>query len=192
MDLGTLDVLHSTGSAELSARRSRGVWPPDSTVEWNRTKMKPRISDGPSAGSPLGGERREVSSKCPDAPRSNVFLYPARRIAAIMRISAVRGIRFGTVASPNVGQRTTFDPDWSLLWESSTLKVIQSSCRPTAVPKWVSLCAVMRSDSYGRHREQFKNAVSPPEQNERLGQSEKRGMQGGLFSLNRVLGVRKF
>ena len=49
------------------------------------------------------------------------------------------GIHFGTVAPPNVGQRPTFDPESSLLWESTTLMVARSACRPTAVPKWIRL-----------------------------------------------------
>jgi hypothetical protein len=51
----------------------------------------------------------------------------------------VRGIHFGTVTSPNVGQRPTFAPESSLLWESITLTVAQNTCRATAVPKWVPL-----------------------------------------------------
>jgi len=49
------------------------------------------------------------------------------------------GIHFGTVAPPDVGQRPTFAPESSLLWELSTLTVAQSACHPTAVPKWIPL-----------------------------------------------------
>ncbi len=48
-----------------------------------------------------------------------------------------RGIHFDTVTSPNVGQSTTFAPESSLLWESSTLTVAWSALRPTSVLKWI-------------------------------------------------------
>jgi hypothetical protein len=54
-------------------------------------------------------------------------------------ISGKRGIHFGTVAPPNMGQRPTFDPESSILWESSTLTVAQSARPPTTVPKWIPL-----------------------------------------------------
>ena len=54
-----------------------------------------------------------------------------------------RGIHFGTVTSPNVGQRPNFAPESSLLWESSTLTVAWSALRPTTVPKWIPLSAHM-------------------------------------------------
>ena len=54
-------------------------------------------------------------------------------------ICAERGIHFGTVTPPNVGQRPTFAPESSLLWESSTLTVAWSALRPTTVPKWIPL-----------------------------------------------------
>jgi len=50
-----------------------------------------------------------------------------------------RRIHFGTVTPPNVDQHPTFDPESSLLWESSALAVAQSARRPTAVPKWIPL-----------------------------------------------------
>jgi hypothetical protein len=37
---------------------------------------------------------------------------------------------FGAVTARNVYQRPTFDPESSLLWESTTLTVAQSACRP--------------------------------------------------------------
>ena len=40
---------------------------------------------------------------------------------------------FNTVAGPNLGQRPTFDPGSSLLWELSALKVAQGGRHPTAV-----------------------------------------------------------
>jgi len=49
------------------------------------------------------------------------------------------GIRFGTVAPTDVGQRPTFGPESSVLWESSTLTVSRNARRPTAVPKWIPL-----------------------------------------------------
>jgi hypothetical protein len=62
-------------------------------------------------------------------------------------ITAQRGIHFGTVTTPNVGQRPTVGLESSLLWETSMLTVAQSTFRPTAVPKWIPLTAHMRSPS---------------------------------------------
>ena len=59
------------------------------------------------------------------------------------RISGIRGIHFGTVTPPNVGQRPTFGLESSLLWETSMLTVAQSAFRPTTVPKWIPLLPVM-------------------------------------------------
>jgi hypothetical protein len=56
---------------------------------------------------------------------------------------AVRAMSFSTVAGPNLGQRPTFDPRSSLLWELSTLKVTQGDRRPTAVLNAMGPCAVM-------------------------------------------------
>ena len=50
---------------------------------------------------------------------------------------------FSTVAGPNLGQRPTFDPESSLLWELSPLKVAQGGRRPTAVLNAIGLSAVM-------------------------------------------------
>jgi hypothetical protein len=50
---------------------------------------------------------------------------------------------FSTVAGPNLGQRPTFDPRSSILWELSTLKVTQGDRRPTAVLNAIGPCAVM-------------------------------------------------
>ena len=48
-----------------------------------------------------------------------------------------RGIHFGTVTPPDVGQRPTFDPELSILWDLTTLTAAHSACCPTAVPKWI-------------------------------------------------------
>jgi hypothetical protein len=45
----------------------------------------------------------------------------------------VGAMSFSTVTGPNLGQRPTFDPRSSILWELSTLKVTQGGRRPTAV-----------------------------------------------------------
>jgi len=58
-----------------------------------------------------------------------------------------RGIHFSTVTPPNMGQRPTFGPESSLLWESSAPTVAQSACRPTAVPKWIPLLPDMGGGS---------------------------------------------
>jgi hypothetical protein len=79
-------------------------------------------------------------------------------------ILPVRGIHFGTVASPNMGQRPTFGPGSSILWESSTLTVALGARRPTTVPKWIPLlnlvcslfcqgaCGLGGQDWVGPHR----------------------------------------
>ncbi len=66
----------------------------------------------------------------------------------VRNIYGKRGIHFGTVTPPNVGQRPTFEPESSLLWESSALAVAQSARRPTAVLKWIRLYGNMFGWSY--------------------------------------------
>ncbi len=50
-----------------------------------------------------------------------------------------RGIHFGTVAPPNMGQRPTFDPESSILWDLGMLALALGAWRPTTVPKWIPL-----------------------------------------------------
>jgi len=58
-------------------------------------------------------------------------------------IMPVWAMSFSTVAGPNLGQRPTFDPRSSLLWELSTLKVTQGGRRPTAVLNAIGPMPVM-------------------------------------------------
>ncbi len=77
-------------------------------------------------------------------------------------ISAQRGIHFGTVTPPNVGQRPTSAPGSSLLWDSTTLTVAQSACRPTTAPKWILLTPDTRFGSIGPHlMEPIRRVVRP-------------------------------
>ena len=64
-------------------------------------------------------------------------------MASYPPITALGAMSFSTVAGPNLGQRPTFDPRSSLLWELSTLKVTQGGRRPTAVLNAIGPCAVM-------------------------------------------------
>ena len=94
-----------------------------------------------------------IARSCPPTGWPNPVLstQPARTLTSEHQyvrpsrasICAERGIHFGTVVPPNVGQRPTLGPESSLLWESATLTVDRSACRPTAVPKWIRLCADM-------------------------------------------------
>jgi hypothetical protein len=53
-----------------------------------------------------------------------------KRHSVEAHITALRAMSFSTVAGPNLGQRPTFDPESSLLWELSVLKVAQGGRRP--------------------------------------------------------------
>jgi len=60
----TLDVLHSTGSAEFPPHRPRGARGPISAFSEVRTKMKPRIpiNQGAAISAVMGGASGVVSS----------------------------------------------------------------------------------------------------------------------------------
>jgi len=79
-----------------------------------------------------------------------------------------RGIHFGTVAPPDVGQRPTFGPESPLLWESSTLTVARSARRPTAVPKWIPLLPDMRY-LFGELRPLASSTIGEPVRSGRVG-----------------------
>ncbi len=66
-------------------------------------------------------------------------------------ITGKRGIHFGTVAPPNMGQHPTFDPESSILWDLGMLTVVPGAWRPATVPKWIPLSGNMLG-SRGAHR----------------------------------------
>ena len=88
--------------------------------------------------------RRRTPARC---LRQSRRTWPPPRTGTMCadqaRICAERGIHFGAVTPPNMGQRSTFDPESSLLRESTTLTPAERACRPTAAPKWIPPCADM-------------------------------------------------
>jgi hypothetical protein len=88
------------------------------------------------------------NSTKPTRQTAQISKQPDSRHRRHPPISAQGGIHFGAVTPPNMDQRPTFDPESSLLRESTTLPPAQRACRPTAVPKWIPLSAHM--GTYGQ------------------------------------------